>query len=179
MTPQRAGQIATHLRRLRGFRVIDPLTYAVAETLLFRLRRAGHDLARGSYDAIARLAGVGRTKAKSAVRQLGELGIITKATHRLLVRWGWNKCLTASRQDANTYEFTAASTEVAGRPTFTRESKKESLLNKKSPAGAPKHDHLTAALANLGAAIAARGRSTANINNPIGWGSTGRRDSSI
>jgi hypothetical protein len=125
MTPQTAGQKTSHARRLRGQRIITPHEYAVYETLLFRLRRMTHDIARGSYATIARLAGVGATVAKEAVAKLTALGLLAKQTHRLRVKWGWNQSQVASRQDANTYGFPDPSTEVAARPVQQGEASKE------------------------------------------------------
>jgi hypothetical protein len=122
-------------------RIITPYDYAVYETLLFRLRRMTHDIARGSYATIARLAGVGATVAKEAVAKLTALGLLAKQTHRLRVKWGWNQSQVASRQDANTYGFPDPSTEVAARPVQQGIEKKEAskrldnTRNQAPPAG--------------------------------------------
>ena len=87
--------------------------YAVADTMLWQLRRPGLEYTRASYSAIARLAGVCRDKAQKAIAKLIALKLFAKTKHRISVRWGWNKCFTASRQDTNVYTW---STEAAGPP---------------------------------------------------------------
>lgn len=113
MTPQTAQRTAQHGRRLLTARILTPHEYAVLDALLWRLRRHGRADFTATYDAIARLAGMCRDTAIAAVRKLVEIGIIQKIKRRVMVRWGRDRALLASRQAANGYVFT----ESAGQAT--------------------------------------------------------------
>lgn len=111
MTPHAAQRTAQHARRLLTAHIITPHDYAILDALLWRCRRPGRADLVVTYAAVARLAGVCRDTAIDAVRKLAQIGIITKLTRRVLVRWGPGRSLLASRQAANCYVFRSPDTE--------------------------------------------------------------------
>ena len=138
MTPDTARRTAQHARRLLTAGIITPYDYAVLDALLWRLRRHGRPDLSASYSTIARLAGCCRDTAIGAVRKLVELGVLTKLTRRVKVRWGRGKECVASRQAANGYVFRVQVTESAPQPVDR---------------GEVRLTPLESALARLGAAI--------------------------
>jgi hypothetical protein len=113
--------VTKRLDALCRARLIDPLTERVGRVLLWNCRAPNKDEAQVSYDRLAELAGVGLTKTKEAVARLIALGIIAKHKTRLRIAWGGG---IASRQWRNIYRFLIPATEVARRPTESRQEKK-------------------------------------------------------
>lgn len=111
MTPHAAQRTAQHARRLLTAHILTPYDYAVLDALLWRCRRPGRADLIVTYTAVARLAGVCRDCAIEAIRKLTQIGLIAKIKRRVLVRWGPDRSLLASRQAANCYVFRAPDTE--------------------------------------------------------------------
>lgn len=130
MSPHDVASIAKHLRRLRRARIIDAYDYSVADAMLWQLRKVSHGITRASYTAIARVSGVCRDKVQKSIAKLASIGLFAKQTHRIAVRWGWNKSHVAVRQDTNSYTW---STEAAGPPVIGElENKQGSMLSNKA-----------------------------------------------
>jgi hypothetical protein len=127
--PFNPSLIVKHLRQLLQQKIISPHDYAVADALLWRCRAPGREDAQISYDRLAKLAGVGRTKAVAAVGKLRRLGLLLWEKSRLRVAWSLG---FASRQWRNIYRWLAPSTEVAARPTNQEQVKKKDCLQKET-----------------------------------------------
>jgi hypothetical protein len=112
--------VTKRLDALCRARLIDPLIERVGRVLLWNCRAPDKDAAQVSYERLAELAGIGLTKTKKAVARLIALGVIAKQKTRLRIAWGGG---IASRQWRNIYRFLAPATEVARRPTDTRQEK--------------------------------------------------------
>jgi hypothetical protein len=122
LLPVNPVAVAKRLSALRRSGRIDALTCQVGLVLLWECRAPGRDEAQVSYARLAELTGIGITKTKEAVATLKRLGVLTWRRTRLRIAWGAG---VASRQWRNVYLFLAPATEVAARPTDSRQLKKQ------------------------------------------------------
>lgn len=146
----RPTDIAQRLHRLCRARLINPYDLTVGLTLLWSCRQPGREDAQVSFDRLAKLAGVGRTKAVEAVGKLRRLCVLARQKTRLRVVWALG---IASRQGRNVYRwFAPPATEFASRPTNQMQvSKKEDCQQERRG----REGALEAALASLGARLGA------------------------
>jgi hypothetical protein len=152
--------VSKNLLLAAAARLISGSELKVGSALLWRCRPPGGEVARVSYSRLAKLAGVARSTAVQAVARLRELGLLVREKTRLRVRWSLG---VASRQGCNLYRWSrVASTESDHRPVIQMQvSKKEGASSKVAAPPVPRRggvSDLSAALASLGARIAAANR---------------------
>lgn len=117
LTPQRAGQIEAHLHRLTAAGITTPHEFMVARTLLWRLRRMTQQTAKGTFESIAKLAGVCRTVAVRAVKKLEAIGLLYRHSHKPQQKLDPDSGKLLWQREANSYVWKAEI--VAATPTVT------------------------------------------------------------
>lgn len=117
--------VAQRLQKLCRARRINPYDLAVGLALLWSCRAPGREDAMVSFDRLAQLAGVGRTKAVGAIGKLRRLRVLSRQKTRLRVAWALG---IASRQGRNIYRWLAPATESAVRPTNQVQESKQDCI---------------------------------------------------
>jgi hypothetical protein len=114
--------IAKRLDELCRTKVITPATERVGRMLLWKCPPNDHGDSQTSYTRLARLAGVARSTAIAAVKQLRTLGVLTWRRTRLHVAWAFG---VASRQWRNVYTWILLHTESDRRSTNSEKANPE------------------------------------------------------
>jgi DNA-binding GntR family transcriptional regulator len=129
LSPAQAGAIATQGRALRRGRIITAHQSALLDTMLWAVRKPGSATFIASLNALARLAGQGRTTIAEGLKRLEELGLIQRIRRR--ARVAWMGAAVASRQLANAYRLVTPNTESGARPV--REQSPDLILVVEAP----------------------------------------------
>ena len=121
LSGSQAGAIATRVRLLRRQRLLTAHQAALADVMLWSARCPGNGVLTASLAVLARLAGQAGSTVIEGVRQLEELGLLTRIRRRIRVAWAAGAM--ASRVVANAYRLLVPDTE-----TDRRSAREEPVL---------------------------------------------------
>ena len=118
MSGPQAGQLAWRIRKLHRRGDLTHADLALADTLLWSVRKSGSAVATASYSCLSRLARIARATVAAGLKRLESLGVLRRIKRRVRVVWGQGA--SASRQDTSEYvlQTPSDSTEFNSKPVM-------------------------------------------------------------